>query len=198
MSANLKKLSSGHRTGKGQFSFQSQRRAMPKNVQTTRQLHWFHMLVRLCSKSFKLGYSSTWTENFQMNRLDLEKAEELEIKLSTFTRSERKQGNSRKTSVSASLIMLKPLTVQITTNWKILKEMEVPDHLTCLMRNLYVGQEAIVRTRHGITDSFETVFLSLSIFSLYADCIMWNQAWMNHKLGSRLPEEISTTSVVQW
>ena len=68
--------------------------------------------------------------------------------------------------------MLKPLTVQITTNWKILKEMEVPDHLTCLMRNLYVGQEAIVRTRHGITDSFETVFLSLSIFSLYADCIM--------------------------
>ena len=151
MSANLKKLSSGHRTGKGQFSFQSQRRAMPKNVQTTRQLHWFHMLVRLCSKSFKLGYSSTWTENFQMNRLDLEKAEELEIKLSTFTRSERKQGNSRKTSVSASLIMLKPLTVQITTNWKILKEMEVPDHLTCLMRNLYVGQEAIVRTGHRTT-----------------------------------------------
>ena len=129
-----------------------QTKAMPKNVQTTIQLCSCHMLARLCSKSFKLGYSSTWTENFQMNRLDLEKAEELEIKLSTFTRSERKQGNSRKTSVSASLIMLKPLTVQITTNWKILKEMEVPDHLTCLMRNLYVGQEAIVRTRHGITD----------------------------------------------
>ena len=84
-----------------------------------------------------------------MNRLDLEKAQELETKLSIFTRSERKQGNSRKTSVSASLIMLKPLTVQITTNWKILKEMRGPDHLTCLLRNLYVGQEAIVRTRHG-------------------------------------------------
>ena len=52
------KLSSGHRTGKGQFSFQSQR-AMPKNVQTTVQLHSFHMLTRLCSKSFKLGFSST-------------------------------------------------------------------------------------------------------------------------------------------
>ena len=53
------KLSSGHRTGKGQFSFQSQRKAMPKNVQTTVQLCSFHMLVRLCSKSFKLGFRST-------------------------------------------------------------------------------------------------------------------------------------------
>ena len=55
------KLSSGHRTGKGQFSFQSQRRAMPKNVQTTTQLQSFHMLARSCSKSFKLGFSSMWT-----------------------------------------------------------------------------------------------------------------------------------------
>ena len=90
-----------------------------------------------------------------MNRLDLEKAEELEIKLSTFTRSERKQGNSRKTSVSASLIMLKPLTVQITTNWKILKERGIPDYLTYLLRNLYVGQEATVRTLYGTIDRFK-------------------------------------------
>ena len=55
------KLISGHRTGKGQFSFQSQRRAMPKNVQTTTQLQSFHMLARSCSKSFKLGFSSMWT-----------------------------------------------------------------------------------------------------------------------------------------
>ena len=60
------KLSSGHRTGKGQFSFQSQRRAVPKNAQTTIQLHSFCMLKRLCSKFFKLGFSSTWTKNFQM------------------------------------------------------------------------------------------------------------------------------------
>ena len=53
------KLSSGHSTGKGQFSFQLQIRAMPKNVQTTIQLCSFHMLVRLCSKSFKLGFNST-------------------------------------------------------------------------------------------------------------------------------------------
>ena len=67
--------------GKGQFSFQSQKRAMPKNVQTTAQLHSFHMLARSCSKFFKLGFKSLWPENFQMYKPDLEKAEELEIKL---------------------------------------------------------------------------------------------------------------------
>ena len=115
------KLSSGHRTGKGQFSFQSQIRAMPKSVQTSGQLHSFHMLPRLCSKSFKLDFSSMWTENFQMYKLDLEKAEEPEIKLPTSLWSQKKQGNSRKTS-TVSLSMLKPLTVWITTNsrkfWK--------------------------------------------------------------------------------
>ena len=59
------KFISGHRTGEGQFSFQSWRRAVPKNVQTTAQLCSFHMLARLCSKSFKLGFSNKWTENFQ-------------------------------------------------------------------------------------------------------------------------------------
>ena len=73
------KLSSGNRIGKGQFSFQSQRKAMPKNVEITVQLHSFHILARLCSKSFKLGISSMRTKNFQMFKLDLEKAEEPEI-----------------------------------------------------------------------------------------------------------------------
>ena len=103
------KLSSGHRTGKCQLSFQSLRKAMPKNAQTTAQLHSSHMLVRLCSKSFKQGFSSTWTENFQMFKLDLEKAEEPEIKLPTSVGSLKKQGNSRKTSISASLTTLKLL-----------------------------------------------------------------------------------------
>ena len=141
MPANLEN-SSGHRTWKGQFSFQSQRRAMPKNVQTTVKLHSLHMLVRLCSKSFKLGFNGTWTENFHMSKLDLEKAEEPEIKLPTFVGSWRKQESSRKTSTSASLTVLKPLIGWITTNWKILKEMGILDHLTCLLRNLNAGQEA--------------------------------------------------------
>jgi len=101
------KLSSGHRTGKGQFSFQSQRKAVSKNVQTTAQLCSFHTLVRYFSKYFKRDYNSTWTENFQMYKLDLEKAEEPEIKLATPVGSYKKQGNLRKTSTSDSLTMLK-------------------------------------------------------------------------------------------
>ena len=111
------KLSSGHRTvWKGQFSFQSQRKAMPKNVQTTAQLYSSHMLAKECSKFSKPGFNSTWTVNFQMCRLDLEKAEEPEIKLPTSTGLSKKQESSRKTSISALLTMPKPLTVWITIN----------------------------------------------------------------------------------
>ena len=92
------KLRSGHRTGKGQFSFQSQRRAMPKNVHTTAQLHSSHTLANSCSKFSKPGYNSTWTMNFQMFKLDLEKAEEPEIKLPTSTGSLKKQESFKKTS----------------------------------------------------------------------------------------------------
>ena len=89
------------------------------------QLCSFHTLERLCSKSFKLGFSSIWTENFQMYKQDLEKAEKQEIKLPRFNGSYRKQENSRKTSTFASLTMLKPLNVWITTNCgKFLKRWE--------------------------------------------------------------------------
>ena len=85
MPANLE--NSAMDIGLERISFQSQRRAMPKNVQTTVQLCSFHMLARSCSKSFKLGFSSISTERFQMFKLDLEKAEEPEIKLTTSTGS---------------------------------------------------------------------------------------------------------------
>ena len=117
MSANLEN-SSGHMTGKDQFSFQSQRKAILKNVL-----------------------------------------------------------------------------------WKILQQMGIPDHLTCLLRNLYAGQEATVRTGHGTTDWFQKgkgvrqgCILSPCLFNLYAEYIMRNPGWMKHKLESRLPEEISITS----
>ena len=89
-----------------------------------------------------------------MLKLDLEKAEEPEIKLPTSVGSSKKWESSRKTSTSALLTMPKPLTVWITTNWKILQEMGIQDHLTCLLRNLRAGQEATVRTGHGTADSF--------------------------------------------
>ena len=90
-----------------------------------------------------------------MFKLVLEKAEEPEIKLPASDGSLKKQESSRKTSTSALLTMPKPLNVWITINWEILKEMGIPDHLTCLSRNLYAGQEATVRTGHGTTDWFQ-------------------------------------------
>ena len=117
------KLSSGRRTGKGQFSFQSQRKTMPKNDQTTAQSYSSHTLVKWCSK-FKPGFNSTWTMNFQMSKLVLEKAEEPEIKLPTSVGSSKRQESSRKKkkSISALLTLPKPFTAWITTNcgkfWK--------------------------------------------------------------------------------
>ena len=96
--------------------------------------------------------------NFQMFKLVLEKAEEPEIKLPTSSGSSKKQESSRKTYISALLTTPKPLTVWITINWEILKEMGIPDHLTCLLRNLYAGQEATVRTGHGTKDWFQGVW----------------------------------------
>ena len=100
------KLSSGHRTGKGQFSFQSQR-----NTQTTAQLHSSHML-----KILRARLQQCMNHGLPDVKAVLVKAEEPEIKLPTSTGSSKKQESSRKTSTSASLTMLKPLTLWITTN----------------------------------------------------------------------------------
>ena len=115
-----------------------------------------------------------------MFKLDLGKAEEPEIKLPTSARSWKKQESSRGISISALLTMPKHLTVWITM-WKILQQMGIPDHLTCLLRNLYDGQEATVRTGHGTTDWFEIgkgvhqgCILSPCLFNLYAEYIMRN------------------------
>ena len=88
--------------------------------------------------------------------------------------------------------------------WKILKEMGIPDHLICLLRNLYAGQEATVRTGRGTTDWFQIgkgvcqgCILSPCLFNLYAEYIMRNVDWKKHKLESRLPGEISITSDMQ-
>ena len=87
---------------------------------------------------------------FQMLKLVLQKAEEPEIKLPTYAASLKKQESPRKTFISALLAIPKSLTVWITIKlWKILKEMGIQDHLICLLRNLYAGQEATVRTVRG-------------------------------------------------
>ena len=95
---------------------------------------------------FKLGFNSTWLDNGQMYKPDWEKGRGID-QIANIHWTMEKQKNSRKTSTSASLTTLKPLTVQITTNWEILKEMRIPEHLTCPLRNLYTGQEATIKIR---------------------------------------------------
>ena len=90
-----------------------------------------------------------------MFKLDLEKAEDPEVKLPTSVGSLKKQESSRKTSTSALLTMPKPLTLWSTTNGKILKEMGIPDHFTCLLRNLCAGKEVTVRTGYVTKDWFK-------------------------------------------
>ena len=128
-----------------------------------------------------------------MFKLDLEKAEEPEIKLPISVGSLKKEESSRKTSTSALLTTPKPLIVWITKNWKIMKEMGIPDHLTCLLRNLYAGQEATVRTRHGTTDWFQIgkgvhkgCKLSSCLFKLYAEYIMRNTGLEEAKSGIKI------------
>uniref|UniRef100_A0A4W2FHP0 RNA-directed DNA polymerase n=1 Tax=Bos indicus x Bos taurus TaxID=30522 RepID=A0A4W2FHP0_BOBOX len=128
-----------------------------------------------------------------MFKLVLEKEEEPEVKLPTSAGSWKKQESSRKTSISALLTMPKPLTVWITINWKILKEMGIPDHPICLLRNLYAGQEATVRTGHETTDWFQIgkgvhqgCILSPRLFNLYAEYIMRNAGLEETQAGVKI------------
>ena len=123
----------------------------------------------------------------------LENAEEPEIKLPTSAGSWKRQESSRKTSISALLTMPKPLIVWIEINWKILKEMGIPDHLTCLLRDLYAGQEATVRTGHGKTDWFQIgkgvrqgCILSPCLFNLYPEYITRNAGLEEAQAGIKI------------
>ena len=185
------KLSSGHRTGKGQFSFQSQRKAIPKNAQTSTQLHSSHTLAKWCSKFSKPDLNSMWTVNFQMFQLDLEKSEEPEIKLPTFIGSSKKQESSRKNIYFCIIDYAKAFDcVSHDRLWKILQELWVPNHVTCLLKNLYAGQEATVRTAHGVTDWFQIrkgvsqgSILSPCLLNLYAEYIMGNAGLDEEQAG---------------
>ena len=149
----------------------------------------------------RLGFSNTWMVNFQMFKLVLEKAEEPEITLPTSAGSSKKE-EFQENIYFCFIDYAKAFDcVDHNELWKILQEMGIPDHLTCLLRNLYAGQEATVRTGHGITDWFKIgkrvhqgCILSPCLFNLYAEDIMWNAGL---KLESRLPGEILITSDMQ-
>ena len=133
--------------------------------------------------------------NFQMFKLVLEKAEEPEIKLPSSAGSSKKQESSRKTDMYFCFIGYTKAFDCVDHNklWNILKEMGIPDHLTCLLRNLYAGQEAIVRTGHGTTDwlqigkgVFQGCILLSSLFNLYAEYIMWNAGLDETQAGIKI------------
>ena len=129
-----------------------------------------------------------------MSKLDLEKEEEPEIKLPTSAGSSKKQENSRKNIYFCFIDYAKAFDcVDRNKLRKILKEMGILDHLTCLLRNLYAGQEATVRTRHGTTDWFQIgkgvrqgCILSLYLFNLYAEYIMRNTGLEEAQAGIKI------------
>ena len=128
-----------------------------------------------------------------MFNLDLEKAEEPEIKSPTYSGLSKKKESSRKAPTSALLTMQTFTYVDHNKLWKILKEMEIPDYLTCLLRDLYAGQEATVRTGHGTIDWFQirkgvcqASILSLRLFNLYAEYIMGNARLDEVQAGIRI------------
>ena len=125
---------------------------------------------------------TTPTKNFQSSNLGLQKAEEEEINLPTFSVSYRKKGDFRKAYTSVSVTTLKLLTVCIINKlWKAIQEMKILDYFTCLLRNQYTNQEATVRTLYWTTDWFridkgewQGCLLSSCWFNLYAESIMRN------------------------
>ena len=145
-----------------------------------------------------------WTVNSQMFKLVLEKAEEPEIKLPTSAGSWKKQESSRKHLFLLYWLCQSLYCVDHNKLWEILKEMGIPDHLTCLLRNPYAGQEATVRTGHGTTDCFQIgkgvrqgCILSPCLFNFYAEYIMRNAGLEETQAGIKIAGIISITSDMQ-
>ena len=196
----------GHRTGKGQFSFQSQRKAMPKNAQTTAPLYSSHMLE----------------SNAQNKILQARLRQYMNHELPDVQAGFRKGRGTRDQIANIRWIIEKAREFQkniyfcfidyskafdcVDHNklWKILKEMGIPDHLTCLLRTLYAGQEATVRTGHEqqtcskLGKEYIKAVYCHSAYLTYMQSISCEmQGWMKHKLKSRFPGEISITSDTQ-
>ena len=143
--------------------------------------------------------------NFQMFKLDLEKAEEQENKFANVCWIIEKARELQKNIYFCFIDYAKAVNcVDHNKLWKILKQMEIPEHPTCLLRNLYAGQEATVRTGRRTTDWFQIrkgvrqgCILSACLFNLYAEYIMRNAGLDEAQAGIRLPGEISITSDMQ-
>ena len=151
------------------------------------------MISKWCSKFSKRGFNSTWTKNFQMFKLDLEKAAQPDIRWII-----EKAKEFQKNIYFCFIDYAKAFDCMDHNKlWNILKEMGIPDHLTCLLRSLYTGQEATVRTGHGTVNLFQIgkgihqgCILSPCLLNSYAEYIVWNSGLDEAQMKSRLLEEI--------
>ena len=169
--------------------------------------HTIALISHASKVKFKIlqpGLNRTLTENFQMFKRDLEKGEEPEIKLPTSVGSSKKW-EFQKIIYFCFIDYTKAFDCVDHNKLKnILKETGIPDHLTCLLRNLNAGQEATVRTGHGTIDCFQIgkevcqgCILSSCLFNLYVEYLYELSSLMKHKLESRFLGEISITSDMQ-
>ena len=159
----------------------------------TTQLHSSHTLSKWCSKFSKSGFNSSWTVNFQMFKLDLKKAGNQRSNCQhhwIFEKAREFQKN-----IYFCFIDYTKACDCVDHNklWKILKEMRIPDHLTFLLRHLYAGQAATVRTGHGTTDWFQIgkevnhgCKLSPCLFNLYAEYIIRNTGLDEEQAGLKI------------
>ena len=160
------------------------------------------MLVKQCSKFSKPGFRNMWTVNFQMFKLVLEK-QGTRDQIANIDWIIKKAREFQK-DICYCFIDYAKAFVWITTNCGEFLEIGIPDHLTCLLKNLYVGQEAAVRTGHRTTDWFQLgkgvhqgCILSPCLFNFYAEYIMRNAGLKETQLVSRLPGELSITPDMQ-
>jgi len=166
---------------------------MPKNVRTPTQLHSSHKLGKYCSKFSKPGFNCTWTMNFQMFKLDLEGRGTRDQIANTLWITEKAR-EFQKNIYFCFIDYVKAFDcVDHNKLWKILKEMRIPDYLSCLLRNLYEGQEATVRTGHGTTDWFQigkvvrqACISSPCLFNLHAEYIMRNAGLDETQAGIKI------------
>ena len=179
------KLSSGHRTGKGQFSLQSQRRALPKHAQTTTQSHSFNV-SKIMLKIPQARLQQHVNRELPDVQAGFRKGRGTRDQIADIHWIIEKAREFQKNIYFCFMDCTKAFDcVHHNKLWKILQEMGIPDHLPCLLRNLYAGQEATVKTKHGIPlfhvhwfqigkGVWQGCILSLFLFNLYAEYIMWN------------------------
>ena len=204
MTANLE--NSAVATGLGKVSFHSN----PKEGECQRMLKLLHSFTHLTCQQNNAQNSPSqvsivmWTLNFHMFKLDLEKAEEQRSNCQHPLDHRKSKRIPEKHLLLLYWLPKAFACVDHNKLWKILKEMGIPDHLTFLLRNLYAGQEATVKTVHGTTDWFQIrkvarqgYILSPCLFNLCAGYIMRNAGSIKHRLESTLLEEILITSYMQ-